>query len=230
MNSSLPMKIKEITLYTNQLQHQKVFYSSTLGFKILEETPSMFSIQIKNTNLRFFKSKKDHKYHYCFLIPSNKLDEAIHWLKKRLPIIKIEGQRIKQKFESWNAESVYFYDGAGNLAEFIVRYDLKNEQATPFNLSQFLSVNEIGMPTNNITALNDELEQKLHTHFWKGDLERFGTNGSQNGLFLLVNNTVKKNWFPTTITTEAAPFEALIVVDKKKHKIIFEDGKIKGNT
>jgi len=221
------MKIREITLFTNKLSDQKDFYKNSLGFEVLEEDKDEFSVQIGYSKLSFKKSMKNYKYHYCFLIPSNKLDESIDWLNKRLNIIKIEGNRITQKFESWNAKSVYFYDGSGNLAEFIVRYDLRNERPEKFDLSQILCVNEIGMPTTNVERLNSELEHRLNSKFWKGDLKRFGTNGTQNGLFLLVNNDVKKNWFPTELETESSPFSAIVDVNMKHHKIEFVDGEFK---
>ncbi|HFA51175.1 MAG TPA: glyoxalase [Bacteroidetes bacterium] len=220
------MKIKEITLFTNKIESQKIFYGNVLGFEILRENENGFSVQVGYSVLSFKKSKKNHKYHYCFLIPSNKLDESIVWLNERLEIIKIEGDRITQYFESWNAKSVYFYDGAGNVAEFIVRYDLKNEQKDEFNLSQILCVNEIGMPTKNVGKINSELEQQLGSKFWKGNLKRFATNGTQNGLFLLVNNGLKKNWFPTDLETESAPFDATVIVDGNYHKIEFKKGEL----
>ena len=120
------MKIKEILLFTNELPKQKFFYKNILGFDLLTETKNEFSLQVGWTILKFKYSPEPYKYHYCFLIPSNKLEEAIIWLKKRLTIISTNDNPVHH-FESWNAHASYFYDGAGNLAEFIVRHDLKNE-------------------------------------------------------------------------------------------------------
>ncbi len=206
------MKIKSLTLFTNKLSKQQDFYTKTLGFELLDEAQDSFVIQVGFTKLKFKLRTKHYKYHYCFLIPSNKLSESISWLQERLELIKIEEERVIQHFENWNADSVYFYDGAGNLAEFIVRYDLKNENQEAFSLSHILSVNEIGMPTHNVAKMNAQLEDKLNSKFWKGDLERFGTNGTQNGLFLLVNNEVKETWFPTELETQSSPFEATVDV------------------
>ena len=221
------MKIKEITLYSNNILNQEHFYGNVLGFDILEKSEKEFSVQIGFSKLSFKKSEKNHKYHYCFLIPSNKLQESIEWLSLRLDLIKIEGEKVTQIFENWNAESVYFYDGNGNIAEFIVRYDMKNETSDKFNISKILCVNEIGMTTNNIPKINQELENYLGTKFWKGDYTRFGTNGTQNGVFLLVNNEVKKEWFPTQLFTESSPFYTTVEVEGKVFYFCFEDGKLK---
>ncbi|PIY12714.1 MAG: glyoxalase [Flexibacter sp. CG_4_10_14_3_um_filter_32_15] len=233
------MKIREITLFTNQLTEQLYFYKKTLALEILRNSIRNFTFQVGFTKVTFEASEQKHIYHYCFLIPSNQLEAAIKWLSNRLDIIKIEGERIIEHSENWNADSVYFYDGAGNIVEFIVRYDLKNKpknesKEKKFDASQILCVNEIGMPTKNIAELNENLETELHSKFWKGDLRCFGTNGTQEGLFLLVNNEIKKEWFPTDLKTESSPFYGIFEVENylyamqfKKEKMILFDKKIK---
>jgi hypothetical protein len=220
------MKIKEILLFTNELPKQKKFFESVLGFDLLEEASYRFSIQVGWTKLVFQKSRENYKYHYCFLIPSNKLEEAIIWLSKKTNLVKIEKERVIQYFENWNAHAIYFYDGAGNLAEFIVRHNLKNESQKNFDLSQILGVNEIGMPTNDIRKINQEIEKDTGSNFWKGNKEIFGTNRTPEGLFLLVNNEIKKTWFPTEMFTQSSPFEISITVNQKNYFIKFKNQEI----
>ena len=221
------MRIREITLFTNQLTEQLHFYKNILGFQIIDESSEQFTFQAGFSKITFQKSKENHSYHYCFLIPSNKLQAAIKWLDERLDIIKIEGDRIIQNFESWNADSVYFYDGAGNIAEFIVRYDLENQMTEEgFDVSTILCLNEIGTPTQDILGTNNFLETEIGSKFWKGDFERFGTNGTQEGLFLLVNNEVKKEWFPTQLSIETSPFHGIFQVESNLYALQFKDNKI----
>ncbi|MGK0390530.1 MAG: hypothetical protein ACI94Y_003284 [Maribacter sp.] len=210
------MKIKKIKLFTNQLDLEKEFYSNILAFEIIEDSSSSFTLKIGWSELTFERSEKDHKYHYCFLIPSNKLVQAMEWMEKRIPIIDLENGRKIQNFESWNADSFYFYDASGNIAEFIVRYDLENTSHSDFNISDVLCVNEIGMPSSNVEETNTQLQENIGTEFWKGDPKRFGTNGTQEGLFLLPNYTIKKTWFPTSIAIKPEPFE--IVIENKERK------------
>ena len=221
------MKIKEITLYTNKLKAQKYFYQNTLGFDLIEENEDAFSIQIGASKTTFQRSKKDYKYHYCFLIPSNKLDDAIKWISKKLDLIKIEGERVIQRFDSWNAESVYFFDGDGSLAEFIVRYDLDNATTEDnFDINQIISFNEIGMTTRDVAKTNAILEKQLNSSLWKGGLERFGVNGTQEGLFLLVNYELKKSWFPTQVPTQPSPFKGIFESEGKLFNLVFENEEI----
>ena len=203
------MRIKNLSLLSNDLDSQKSFYHDTLGFTLSNESKESFSISIGWSNLTFKKSKEKFYYHYCFLIPSNKFEEAYDWFAKRMDIVS---QNDETKFDStnWNAKSFYFYDGNGNISECIARFDLANSVDSSFNLSQLLSVNEIGAPSNNISKMNKQLESQTGSLFWKGNFVRFGTNGDNEGLFLLVNYEDKKTWFPTDLQTQSSPFETNI--------------------
>ncbi len=211
------MKIKKLKLYTKTLELEKEFYSKTLGFEVIENFSNSFTLKVGWSELTFEKSKKDYKYHYCFLIPSNKLTQALEWMQKRVKIIDLENGKKTQRFESWNADSFYFYDASGNIAEFIVRYELENHEYSDFKISDVLCVNEIGMPTKDVVNLNNQLQDNFGTEFWKGDPQRFGTNGSQEGLFLLPNYNIKEIWFPTSIKIKPEPFSAVIINNGKKY-------------
>jgi catechol 2,3-dioxygenase-like lactoylglutathione lyase family enzyme len=221
------MKFKKLKLYTNKLESELKFYSETLGFEILEQKPNSFSVKVGWSELSFEKSEKEYKYHYCFLIPANKLNEALKWMEKRTEIVNIENGSKIQNFESWNADSFYFYDASGNIVEFIVRYDLKNYDNSDFDISKVLGVNEMGMPTANVKQTSDKLYNELKIEYWKGDIERFGTNGTQEGIFLLPNYNLKDIWFPTTIKIKPEPFEAIIENGEKEYHIEYRNEKIK---
>lgn len=220
------MKFKKLKLYTNKLEPELKFYSETLGFKILEQNSFSFTIKIGWSELCFEKTDNSYKYHYCFLIPANKLEQALKWMEKRTNVIKLEKNRKIQNFKSWNADSFYFLDASGNIAEFIARYDLKNNNNSDFDISKVIGINEMGMPTANIKKLNNQLETALETEFWKGDLERFGTNGTQEGIFLLPNFSLKSVWFPTLIKIKPEPFEAIIKNNGKEYFIKYKNEKL----
>ena len=221
------MRIKKLTLYTTKLEEELDFYINRLGFQLIEKTVDYFTARIGWSELCFQRTKEEYKYHYCFLIPANKLKQALVWMESRVEIIFIEGNRKIQNFKDWNADSFYFYDASGNLAEFIVRHDLDNGVDADFNISHVLGVNEIGLPTTDIRQTNTQLESELTTKFWKGDLNRFATHGSQEGMFLLVNYLVKKTWFPTTLETKPFPFEAIVENGGKEYKVEFRNQQIK---
>ncbi|MCL7987255.1 hypothetical protein M8998_04790 [Sphingobacterium sp. lm-10] len=220
------MKIRQLTLYTNKLPEQKDFYLHVLGFPLIEEMETSFVIEVGWSRLEFRQSEEAHLYHYCFLIPSNKLYEALAWMESKVAIIDTETNEKIVFFDDWNPHSFYFYDGAGNIAECIVRHDLKNTSDLSFNISDFLCVNEIGLPTKDISQTLEELETNFGISLWKGDLLRFAASGSQYGLFLLPNYRVKETWFPTDITIACAPFTTVIEKGNNKYSFDYIDGKI----
>lgn len=221
------MKITHLRLFTNKLTLEKTFYTKTLGFELLAETTNQFTIKVGWSTLTFERTKEPHIYHFCFLIPSNKLKEGLAWLNKRVAVLEDEhGEKIHW-FESWNAKAFYFFDQSGNIVEFIVRYDLKNETDASFDVNQILCVNEIGMPTKTISENNRILETELNTKFWKGNETVFGTNGSQEGLFLLPNYELKDKWYPTNIKPQPTPFQATIKNEGKEYFVEFKEEQIK---
>ena len=220
------MKIKELKLFTNQLEKQKEFFLKVLGFEFLDETENEFCLKIGWSKLRFVKSNKIHTYHYCFLIPSNKLMESLEWMNNRTETVDVENGEKIVHFEDWNADSFYFYDGGGNIAEFIVRHDLKNEVDSEFDLNMILCINEIGLGTTDIEKVNYQLEENIGSKFYKGNFTRFGTNGSVEGIFLLPNYNLKETWFPTEIKIKAEPFEAIVEKNNKKYQVIYSGGEL----
>lgn len=221
------MKIKALTLLTDKLREQKIFYTQTLGFTCIAETADTFSVRVGWSVLTFRQSEKRYLYHFCFLIPSNKLHEALVWTEQRVPVVEIENGEKTVNFDTWNADSFYFYDAAGNIAEFIVRYDLDNPTDAPFTITDVLCVNEIGLGTADVAGLNETLKQTLQTPFWKGDLERFATNGSQEGLFLLPNYNLKPIWFPTEIKIEAQPVTVTVEHNGVASTIEYVNGEVR---
>jgi len=219
------MRIKNLKLFTNQLESELKFYTQTLGFTLIAQRKNSFSIKAGWTKLEFEEAKIKHNYHYCFLIPSTLLAQALEWMESRVNIIKIEDNRKTQGFAAWNAESFYFFDGSGNLAEFIVHYDLISTENS-FDLSKVLGVCEIGMPVKDIRLINNQLAKMINSGFWKGDLDRFGTNGSVEGKFLLPNYEIKKTWFPTHQKIMPQNLEVTVESKQQEFKLAFENGQL----
>ena len=68
--------------------------------------------------------------------------------------------------------------------------------------------------------------ENFGTEFWKGDIKRFGTNGSQEGLFLLPNYEIKDIWFPTKIKIKPEPFEIQFENNGERYHMEYKNGKI----
>ncbi len=65
----------------------------------------------------------------------------------------------------------------------------------------------MGIGTDDIKKLNSFLEEECQTMLWKGNLTRFGANGSPEGEFTMADYNEKETWFPTQIRIPPVPFE-----------------------
>ena len=142
------MKINHIKIETPNLEDTIAFYKEKLDLEVIEVTNETATIQVGESLLTFIQNKNNQPvYHLAFNIPANQLKEAINWSKNRLDLIHKENDLVVSNFETWKANSVYFFDNNGNLLEFITRKDLKNETEKPFNSQQILNISEIGIVT-----------------------------------------------------------------------------------
>ena len=196
--SSITMKIIELTLLTNDLSETKRFYGQTMGFKIVHETETDISFGVGTSKLIFQQVLETlkPKYHFAFNIPSNQLEEAIHWTLERTGLIETEGSPIAD-FDHWNAKAIYFYDYQLNVLEFIVRYDLNNPSNEVFSVDSILNINEIGIVTDHPLQLAHEIIEKTGTNYFSKGPRRadFVAIGEETGL--LVISDPNRNWYPT---------------------------------
>lgn len=221
------MRIRELQLFTTNLEKTKSFYTDILAFQLIDETSNQFSLQIGWTRLTFVQSKKEHIYHFSFLVDKSLFENAFEWMKNRVEILQTKNDEQIAFFENWNAKSFYFYDGGNNLVELITHQNIDYKSTEEFTEHSILGVSEIGLPTLDIKSMNQIIEENTTSKFWKGDFEIFGTNGSDEGKILLPNYAIKKTWFPTDIAIQDNPFELVIENNHQKFLLNFKDNNLK---
>ena len=188
------MRIDKLVLYSANLAQLKSFYVEVLNFNLMEATNTELKFQIGSTELIFKESQDTNPYHFAFNIPSNQIDEALVWLKKRVIVLQREGEEILH-FESWNAKAVYFHDLDGNIVEFIAREELEIHASTTFSQASILSVSEIGIPSEDNSVVYDFISEKFGLEIYSGTREEFCALGDAEGLFICVNRNERK-WIP----------------------------------
>jgi catechol-2,3-dioxygenase len=214
------MKIQELTLLTNNLFETNEFYEQKIGFEKIEETETKIGFAAGRSKLIFkLTNKKYHpKYHFAFNIPTNKIDEAIHWTLERTNLISTDNSYITD-FENWKAKAIYFFDNNQNIVEFISRTDLNNATNKPFSVASILSINEIGLVTDEPLQTGNELIQKIEIDFFaKGPKrEDFVALGDEEGLFVISNPNRK--WYPTQEMAEKWKLKAKIKIAKNEYDL-----------
>lgn len=220
------MKIRELKLYSSNIDQQVEFYTDSIGLNLIEKrTDVSAKFLIGNSILELTKSEMFKPYHFAINIPANKEKEALNWLKQKVEILKYGNDEI-QSFDFWNAKAMYFYDKDKNIVELIARKNLRNESREKFNSNSLLEISEIGLPVSDIEATFDTLSGIVNIHKYDGGFKKFCAIGDENGLFICINKNVK-DWFPTGDKAYSADFEIKIEVNKSEYKLEFSNEQIK---
>ena len=214
------MIIKEITLFTNNIENQKQFYQNVLDLELVYNSEEKISFNAQRSVLTFEYKKEAKPSHIAFNIYSNKIEEALSWLKKRVAILP-DGENLISDFKSWNAKAVYFYDADKNIVEFIARKNLGLVSSSFFSPKSILSISEMAIATTNIEAVYNTINNMKPISVFDGDFSRFCALGNDQGLFILINKSVKK-WHPTQEDAYASDF-----IIRGDYNFSFINGEIK---
>lgn len=183
------MNIREIILQTRHLEQQKTFYTQTMGLPSVKDAAHSFTVQAGESLLSFESSAAadgNPFYHFAFDIPGNQVDESVAWLQSRgisLNVLPQDQDRIYS--ESWNATSVYFYDPAGSLVEFIARHNLGRSSSDPFGAGSLLTISEIGLVVHDVPSVQELLGARFSLPPYKDYTPTFAAIGDEHGLFIL---------------------------------------------
>jgi catechol-2,3-dioxygenase len=196
------MEIRQIHMYTGTFEQMLEFYQDLLEFKVeVVNKGQEFNIKVGTSTLKFSYAAGNPAYHFAFNIPSNKIEEASEWLAKRTPLLWLEeSNSFIANFDSWHAKSVYFIDPAGNIGEFIARFDLNDNVEEMFSPAHLRCVSEVGIVFPKSTF--DEDVKKLLSRYplqyfdKQPPLEQFRAIGDDHGLFIVVPDNRK--WYPTS--------------------------------
>lgn len=216
------MKINKVTLNTDKLLELYSFYNEVLGMEVVRPDDSgFFHVKAGSTILSFESdlSRRGAFYHYAFNIPENQLVDSIKWLEGKAELITLDGEHIFD-FKAWDAHSVYFFDPAGNIIEFIARHRLMNASQKDFSGRSICSVSEIGMPVNNVKEFYDKLYSEFALPLFTGDLKTFTAAGDDEGLIIIVPE--ERHWFPDCPRAEIFPISIRIEGIKNK-EIVFDN-------
>lgn len=204
------MNIQSVRLETPSLAPQCDFYHTLLDLDFQTEADGSLRLRTGASALIFCENVAAAGiYHFAFNIPCNQIEEAKKWLERRaVPLIPgLQGECIIQ-FPNWHARSVYFFDPAGNIVEFIARDDLANGSARAFGPEALLEISEIGIVVRDVAKWRTEATRR----YGVGDFDKqpalpsFAALGSDRGLFIVVPQG--RRWFLTDIP---ATVNALIV-------------------
>lgn len=152
------MKIKKLTLHTENLASTKDFYVHILGFLLINENEHSFQFKTGTSILEFTKKDTQGKpyYHFAFNIPPNKFKEAKSWLQNKVPL-SLEDGTDEVNFSHLPANAIYFEDPSGNIVEFIARIGVNEDSSEKFSSNSIIDISEIGVIVDDVLQVGDSL-------------------------------------------------------------------------
>lgn len=214
------MNIAYMELFAKDLIAQRDYYSQVLELPVKLSAENL-EVQAGETQLVFTQADADFDgaYHFAFNIPENRFGAAKAWISQRIPLLHDEDGKDEFDSTSWNSNSVYFKDTAGNVLEFIARHNLKNAVSHEFDSSQILNISEIGLPSEDVIAFANEVCGRLGLSVFKQEPSAtFTPVGDDHGLFILpIKNRI---WIPNSgVPAKLLPVNVRVAVDGKPWKI-----------
>ncbi|KAA0957249.1 serine hydrolase [Planococcus sp. ANT_H30] len=193
---------KKVTLYTNQLVDMKGFYEYQLGFRIVEENETSFTLSIGESQLVFQESERPAIYHFALNIPGNQYTLAKHWASERVTLNRQEGMD-EVFYANFDADAFYFQDPAGNVVEFIARRSV--DRMGNFTVDSLLDISEVSMTTPYVEEVGELIEQMdIPVRGNKGiDAKSLNFLGSGHAFIILV--APKRTWYFSKQKSETHP-------------------------
>ncbi len=202
---SAKVEIRHTRLRANNLAEQAGYYRDVLRLPV-EASADAVRVTAGTSVIEFVPGTPGERpfYHFAFTIPENQLEAAMAWLEPRCPILNIRDTPEKIiRFKSWNAESFYFNDPAGNILEFIVHHDLANGVSEPFSERHILWQSEIGLVVPDVATAEKTIEDALGLRYFVDHSPVFSPIGDRRGLLIVVKHD--RVWLPS-LDVHAAVF------------------------
>ena len=235
VNKNNQARIIHLDLVTAiSLSELKRFYLSLLEFKLLSEQANKFTIQAGETTITFNETKENATspfYHFAFNIPENKIFKARDWQSKRTSLSAAPSHMIDtgypddiRHFRNWNAHSIFFWDPAGNLVEYIARHDLENSVTGEFSCKDILCASEIAFIVDNTESVAEALKSSFNLDQYRNGDANFRAMGDENGLLLVIKKgRVWESHTNISRTPGTIKTSVTIRADKKNEKWIPEN-------
>jgi len=173
------------------------FYHDALGLPLDGET-----IVVGETRLRFRDEDRGAFYHFALLVPGDRFDAALAWIRERVEL-------LGDVFESddWGSQAVYFHDPAGNVVELIAHHGLEEDcRDGRFAAEELVGFSELG-----IVGEREQLLQALESsglELWDGELDesdRLAFVGEKGRTLILA--APGRGWMPTGRPAQLHPVE-----------------------
>jgi catechol 2,3-dioxygenase-like lactoylglutathione lyase family enzyme len=206
------MLIERVTLLSENLEHQDLFYRDVLGLTV-ERAEFKVLVHAGETLLEFQQATHNWQgaYHFAFDIPENHVRKAYDRLQYQVEFFPGEHGDIIHH-ASWDAHSLYFRDPAGNVVELIGRHTQGNASDGTFGPESILHMSEIGLPSEDVQRTVRKLQADLELDVYDSEIPAFSAVGDPQGLIIVTS--LDRIWYPNTrVPSSYNPVEICLVLN-----------------
>lgn len=188
-------RIVSLDLQTSaSVDDMEAFYARTLGLRVSTRRGRQISFAAGLSTLTFACGEDGEPfYHFAFNIPENKITAARVWQLERSPLLPIPADLRDPAYpidvvdyRHWNAHSIFFFDPARNVVEYIARHDLKNAAPGPFGPADILYASEIGLIVDDVAAASSVVREGAGVAQYRAGSDQFMALGDEQGLLLMM--------------------------------------------
>ncbi|MCR2822525.1 hypothetical protein [Lederbergia panacisoli] len=212
---------KSVSFYTDKIKSLKRFYGNIMNLNITEAANDRFTVQIGESTITFIQSERKAFYHFAINIPGNQFSMMKDWMQNRLSLNRENG-RDEVYFRSFDADSMYFEDPAGNIIELIGRR--KRDLFGDLSVASFLNISEISITTPNVASVGEDIQDFGIPLFGSTNVIADELNFLGKGDTFIVLVPPGRRWYFSKTKSETHPLEITLEDGRKIN--INEEGEI----
>lgn len=192
-----------------------------MDFEITAQEKTQFTVIIGTSELTFVESSEDASYHFAINIPGNQFTIMKDWVKQQYQLSKNGG--VDEVYNpSFDADSMFLEDPAGNLIELIGRR--KRDFFGSFTREAFYNISEVTIVSEHVVELGEQLQDANLPlqHGIEADPELVNYLGKEDTFIVLVNNKSKIDFRENELTTHPLA----ITLTNDKQLVLNADGRL----
>lgn len=195
------MRFGHVRLLADNPEGVVDFYAGDLGLPREQGR----AIRVGETVLEFAPADGEPFYHFAFLVPGDRFDAALEWVRARVSLLD---QGVFD-FPDWDAQACYFHDPAGSIVELIAHRGVAESGATgEFHPRELAGLSELGL-VGDTAAMGNALQDRLGLEVWDGTISgSLAFVGEQARTLILARPG--RGWLPTGRASERHPLSVTI--------------------
>jgi catechol 2,3-dioxygenase-like lactoylglutathione lyase family enzyme len=191
------------------------FYTDRLELEGLEHAGDLLGVRVGISALGFSAAPAGPTpfYHFAFLVPGNRFEEAHAWLGARARLLPDPDTGDTDfDFRNWDARACYCLDPAGNIVELVAHRGVSEGPLDgAFSGCDIVGFSEVGLVVANKEQSVAVLDRERDLHVWDGDVSdprRLVFVGERARTLILC--PPGRGWLPTDRRAEIHPVEVVL--------------------